>query len=404
MDPGTPPNRPPAATRWRVVGATIAVGVVAMIQTGKTAPALPLIGRELDIGMVTAGWIASMVSLAGALLGFAAGVFVDRIGCRRALLLGAACLLVGSAAGALAAAAPVLLAARFVEGVGWIAIMVAATPMIAFATASRDRGLALGLWSAYYPTGMIVVLLAASGLVDALGWRALWLLGAALSAAVMAAFALATAGEAPAAGPVRFAFADIGHALSRAPVWLLALVFLIQTQASFSLMTWLPTLLIDQLGRSVATAAILTAGFVALFVPANILGGWLVRHDGRRAWLAFLIGGAGIGLMPGLMFADLPEWQRFAGAALFPLTTGLVAGAVYAAIPVFAPSPRQIGAAGGVVLQGATLGALAGPPLLASVVVSFSWNAVDWLFAAQGAVVVGAALALRRLSRQQRLG
>jgi MFS family permease len=368
-----------------------------MIQTGKAAPALPLIGRELEVGMVTAGWIASVVSLAGTLFGFAAGVVADRIGCSRALLLGVACLLVGSAAGALATAAPLLLAARFVEGVGWIAVMVAATPMIAFATAPTDRGLALGLWSAYYPVGMIVVLLAASGIVEALGWRALWLLGAALSAAMLAVFALATTGAAaPAAGPARVAFADLGQALGRGRVWLLAVVFLIQTQASFSLMTWLPTLLIDQLGRSVATAAVLTAGFVALFVPANILGGWLVRHDGGHAWLAFLIGGVGTGLLPSLMFADLPEWQRFTGATLYPLATGLVAGAVYAAIPVFAPSPRQIGAVGGIVLQGATVGALAGPPLLAAVVVSFGWSAAGWLFVAQGAILVGAALALRR--------
>src|SRR5690606_20243364 len=64
---------------------------------------------------------------------------------------------------------------RFLEGVGFILFAVSAPSLMSAAAANaRDRAKALGLWSAYMPTGGTIALIAAPWLIGAFDWRALW--------------------------------------------------------------------------------------------------------------------------------------------------------------------------------------------------------------------------------------
>ena len=68
------------------------------------------------------------------------------------------------AGGLLGAAAPgyaLLLASRFLEGVGFILFVVAAAPLLAAATQPADRATAFSIWSSYMPTGGTLALLLA---------------------------------------------------------------------------------------------------------------------------------------------------------------------------------------------------------------------------------------------------
>ena len=64
-------------TRWGIVLLVVAGGVLATMQIGKAPPALLLIRDDFGVGMVTAGWVASIVTLTGALIGFATGIVCD---------------------------------------------------------------------------------------------------------------------------------------------------------------------------------------------------------------------------------------------------------------------------------------------------------------------------------------
>ncbi|HKW52479.1 MAG TPA: hypothetical protein VJO12_02225, partial [Stellaceae bacterium] len=90
-------------TRWLVVWALIAAGVVAAFQIGKAPVALPVLRAELGLGLVGAGWVVSMFNVLGALAGALVGAAGDQIGHRRAVLAG---LVLSGAASALGAAAP----------------------------------------------------------------------------------------------------------------------------------------------------------------------------------------------------------------------------------------------------------------------------------------------------------
>lgn len=43
-------------------------------------------------------------------------------------------------------------------------------------------------------------------------------------------------------------------------------------------MTWLPTFVVGERGASQTTASLLTAAFVAVNIPGNLFGGWMLKR------------------------------------------------------------------------------------------------------------------------------
>src|SRR5512134_1780263 len=156
----------------------------------KVSPALPGLRAELGLTLVESGFIATTFNVMGMLVGMLAGVLCDRFGHKRLALAGLGVLFVGGIAGAGARGFASLLFGRFVEGVGFILFTVSAVALMnASAATPRERAKALGLWSAYMPTGGAIALFAAPWLIATWGWRGLWLVFSLF--AVICALALA---------------------------------------------------------------------------------------------------------------------------------------------------------------------------------------------------------------------
>ena len=386
-------------TRWVVVLLVVAGGVLATMQIGKAPPALLLIRDEFGVGMVTAGWVASIVTLTGAIIGFATGIVSDTVGPRRIVLFGLACLIVGSIGGGFAGSATALLVMRFLEGVGYIAVVVAGTPLIVSACAPRDMDLAMGLWSAYFPVGIGIMIALSPVFLESYGWRNMWYANALLVGAFVLIFAAMTrsAGATATAMEERQSLRDVGLTLSRPGPWLLSLCFMALSVGSFSLMTWLPTFLVESLGRSPTTAALYTAIFAILYIPPNVASGWVLKWRPMKRWYLLAIGALGLGLLPmGIMGEGLSETVRIICAIAFVQLTGLIPGAVFAGVPAHAPTRKQIGAVTGVLLQGNSIGVMVGPPLIAVLVVSMGgWAQASWVMLIIGAIAMGAALGIK---------
>ena len=94
-----------------------------------------------------------------------------------------------SLAGGLAGSGTLLLATRIAEGFGFATLTVAAPKLIAAATRTEVRRLALGAWGTYMPVGMALSLVIATAVLDAIGWRGLWFLNAGLILLYALAFA-----------------------------------------------------------------------------------------------------------------------------------------------------------------------------------------------------------------------
>src|SRR6476646_120657 len=141
----------------------------------KVPPALPQMRTALDLSLVEATFIVTTFNVLGMLVGIFAGMLGDRYGRKRFALAGLGLMALGGVLGAAVDAFVPLLVSRFIEGVGFILFAVPAPALMSAMSAdARSRAKALGLWSAYMPTGGTLALLAAPLLISLSSWRLLW--------------------------------------------------------------------------------------------------------------------------------------------------------------------------------------------------------------------------------------
>src|SRR5262245_32866282 len=208
----------------------------------------------------------------------------DRIGAYRFALLGLALLVAGGLAGAATPSGAWLIVSRVIEGAGVLAVTVSGTALIFAATAPADRKLTLGIWSTYFPFGMAVAMVAAPFVIDTVGWRGLWL--AVVAATIAAAGALAgqrrNYPSAPRSGRT---FGAILAAFRQPGPWWNSLVMTFYTAQWSGVMVWLPTFLVQTRGASLPAASLLAAIVVAINVPGNLTGAWLMQRKTPRGAL-----------------------------------------------------------------------------------------------------------------------
>ncbi len=394
---------PAPATRWLPIWLAVIAGVVSALHVGKLPPALPAIRAELELGMVAGGWVFSIFSLTGMAFGIFAGSVTDRFGHRRTLLAGLVIAMLGSALGSVATDTVILLLSRFLEGVGYIVVAVSAPSYILEFVHGRDRRLALSLWGAYMPAGTAVTMALAPLALETAGWRPLWQILAGVTLVWIIVLVVATRPESrhPDNAPGSAALGrNIRATVARPEPWLLASPFALYTFQFVILLVWLPTFLIEERGVATGTAALLTALFVAVNVPGNLLGGWLL-HRGAGYWAVIL--GAGV-LMAisaaGILAPDLPDAARFLSCLSLSFFGGMLPATALAGVPRFAPSAAQTGTTNGLVVQGANTGLVIGPPVAGALVAATGgWQVLLWPMVAAASGIVILALVLRHFEK-----
>ena len=386
-------------TSWPAVWVIFAGGLAAGAYMTKVPPALPALRADLGLTLIESGWVQTMLYTIGAAGGVFFGAVADRFGPKRIALGG---LLLMTASGLLGAAATgyaTLLGARFLEGVGFMLFVVAAAPLIAAATQPADRATAFSIWSSYMPTGGTLALLVAPVALASFGWRSLWIALAAYTA--LCAFLLAQ--RVPPAqfgggiGSVRL----LAESLVRPGSLALCLGFICYVGQWNSLMTWLPTYVVDERGASQATAALLTAAYVAINIFGNQLGGVLLRAGVPR-WAVMAGGAAAMGVTgAGLLWTAAPDAARLACALAFSVLGGVIPAAVFSGTPVHAKSAQHIGTTNGMVTQSSHLAQLVVPILIAWVASrAGAWEASLQLMLGLAVTGVVAALAVGYFERR----
>ena len=354
----------------------------------KVAPALPLQRAELGLTLVESGFIATAFNVMGGLAGILAGTMCDRYGYRRLGLTGLAILAFAGALGAMARDFPVLIATRFLEGIGFILFTVSGSALIASAAEGpRDRARALGLWAAYMPAGGGLALLVAPPVIAAWGWRGLWMV---LALAAAASFALA-ARYAP--SPKHGGIASLrllAESIARPGNIALAVLFAFYVSQWVSVMTWLPTFLVDERGATPAAAAFLTAIMVLVNAPGNVAGGWLLSRGVRRGPMVIAASAIMALCSAGMLGPWLPDTARYLLCLVFSACAGVIPGAIFSGLPVHAKTPQHISTANGMALQTSQAGQFIGPIALAWLASRYGgWGATLWAmlaFAAGGAL------------------
>jgi MFS family permease len=396
-------------TPWGQVLLFVGAGVVVSFQVGKAPPVLPAIRAELGMSLFLAGWILSTFNVIGLALGAFSGAIADAFGHRRLLICGLVFQAAGSLMGSFAPGAALLFATRILEGLGFIVIAAAGPALIARVTHPMDLRLALAVWSCWMPTGAALMMLLTPVVTSLWGWRGLWQVNAGL----LALYALCMGRTTSDPGPAETAqgkpnltrvWGDMRETLSSAGPLLLAFIFATYTLQWLAVMGFLPTMLIEDYGLASGSASLLTALMVAVNIPGNLAGGWLLQRGAKR-WKLMALGSLVMGVSSlGIYSSAIPFALRFGACLVFSCIGGILPASALSSAPLHAPAPHMVGTTNGLIMQGSQLGQTVGPPALALIVSGpIGWQAAPRLLVLTAVAGIGLSLALAVLEKRKGL-
>lgn len=371
----------------RVPSAALAVvgaGVAAALHLGKLPPAVPALQASLGIGLVEAGFLLSLVQVAGMTLGLLVGLGADTVGLRRSMLAGLIVVTLASVLGGLvgalidtgAQAVPLLLVLRALEGVGFLLVVMPGPGLIrAMSTPGTER-MALGLWGAYMPLGVALALLTGPALIAWLGWPGWWWALALVSAAAGVWVALAVPDDrlrrrvaATASQPW---YVRLRDTLGASGPWTVALAFAVYSSQWMAVIGFLPSIYAAA-GVPGGWSAVLTALAAAMNIVGNVAGGRLLQR-GVPPGLLLRCGFGAMALGSVAAFAQigppgavvgLPPALRYLAVCMFSLGGGLVPATLFFLAVRLAPGPATVSTTVGLMQQASSLGQFIAPPVVA---------------------------------------
>lgn len=365
----------------------VLAGICAALHIGKLPPALPLLRDALGITLVQAGFLLSLVQLAGMTLGLVAGLAADAMGLKRTMVAGLLLLSAASACGAWVHDTPGLLALRAIEGVGFLFAVMPAPGLIRQLVSGARVNAMLGLWGAYMPLGTAVALLLGPFGMALLGWKAWWCVLAAVSALAACGVAVALPGPAPHEARVRQPGSSgrLARTLSARGPWLVALTFAMYSGQWLAVVGFLPSIY-AQVGWASAWASAATALAALVNIGGNIASGRLLQRGVAPQRLLYL-GFAVMGLAATLAFAN--PWSsspggaapliRYGAVLLFSLIGGVIPGTLFSLAVRLAPGEDAVSTTVGWMQQWSSLGQFLGPPLVAWIASAVGGWQMTWL-------------------------
>ena len=372
---------------WAVLVAVFVASIAVAANRFKVPPVLPVLMEELQVDMVTGGWLMSVSSVAGIILSIPAAISLARMGLRLTGLVAMGCAMAGAGIGALATGATALLLGRIIEGVSVSLIAVLAPTAISLWFPPRVRGLPMGIWAAWVPVGNVIMFNVAHPLMNAFGWRAVWTFGAffAFVGFILVGLVVTSPAESESNGSSASASpGSFGRMLLNPSNWLLALSFGAFAFCLLGYNTWLPKFLTDTMHIGPAAANAYASFMFVAAIPANVIAGWTInRLKDRYSMLpvAFLITTilffwsfrlGSVSMVVPYMIA-LGFASNFIPTATFTLSPETMPRIEYASLAL------------AIVMVGSNIGSVIGPPALGAVLSTRIWSAGSiWLVLVMG--------------------
>lgn len=369
---------------WGLVFILFGAGILSACQVGKVPPVLSDIRSDLSVSLFHAGWILSIFNVTGLLLGTCTGIIADTIGHRRLMLTGFVFQISGCILGSYAHSYYGLLGARFIEGAGFLSVVISIPTLIFQLVRSKDMKIALSLWSCYLPAGVALMMVFVPMTLTLSNWRGLWQ----LNAFILTVYALIllkttqsikfTNNPSSKIEPIKMLQDIFRTTISLGP-FLLASIFIVYSLQWLAVMGFLPIVMIEKFGFSKSLASMLTALMVVVNIFGNLVGGRLLNRGIRRwkliAFASFMMGSCAI-----FIYSNTPSFAiNYTGCIAFSIFGGLIPASILGGVPLYAPSKRLIGTTNGLVIQGGQSGQVLGPPILSFLVSQTgSWSCGAW--------------------------
>ena len=270
---------------WRSPAVWVVVaGISVAMHIGKLPPAVPALREELQVSLVQAGFLLSMIQFAGMFLGLMVGLFADVMGLKRCMLTGLMLLSLASALGATSQTPATLLLTRFFEGLGVLLSIMPAPSLLKQLLRGERLAKMLGWWAAYMPIGAASALLAGPWVIDALGWADWWLM---LSCITLMAFYMLylkvpSGITSQAEGHISLRWGErLKMTLSSKGPWLIAFCFCLYSAQWISVIGFLPTITAE-MGISATSSGMITALVAAANILGNVGSGFFLARSAKK--------------------------------------------------------------------------------------------------------------------------
>jgi EmrB/QacA subfamily drug resistance transporter len=312
----------PATRRIRLLTlvATALGSALAFLDTTVVVVALPQMDADLDLGLAGQQWVYLAYALSLSAFYLVSGAVGDRVGLRRAFIVGVALFAAASAVCALAPTGNALIAGRALQGVGGAALTTTSLALLRVTWAGQ-AGRAIGLWTSLTSLATVGGPPLGGLIVDTVSWRWVFILNLPL-AAVAVGLALASAGAGD-RRPERAPLDLVGSGL--AAIGLAGVTFAVVEAREQGVEIVLPAFAIGL--AALAAFVVWTLRARSPLVPLSLL-----RRPGlaRANVVTFALYGA---LGTQLLF--LPVYVQFVGAS--PTVAGLVFVPPSVALVLLAP-------------------------------------------------------------------
>ena len=365
--------------------AVLVAGIAAAMHIWKLPAALAGIQADLGASLVQAGLLLGIIQLASVVGGLATAVGGEMAGLRRLLVSGLVLLSAASAVGAAAPSTEWLMAARTLEGVGFLLAVVVAPALIRKIAPPQRLNVALASWATFQGTATLIGLSAGALFLQAAGWREWWLVMSFLTLLpVPLLLRRVPKDAAPTDAGLRPALLRVGRTIATRRPWIIGVVFACYTAQWMAVLGFLPSIY-RSAGLDGPWPGILSALVGGVNAIGALSAGPLIQRGFSERkiilWTFLSMSAASVAT-----FAI--DWAGFGNGlivqvvliALFSAVGGLIPAAVTSYSVRIAPADGSVTAVLGLTQQIFNVGNFLGPTMFALLATTTGgWSTTWWL-------------------------
>ncbi|MBN2059589.1 MAG: MFS transporter [Deltaproteobacteria bacterium] len=351
-------------------------GVTAALHIGKVPPALPALESSLGVTLIQAGFLLSLVQMAGMSFGLLIGSSAESLGLRRSMVTGLIILCITSVLSSLAKTPSPLLWLRGFEGIGFLLVAMPAPALIRRLVNTSLLHRRLGLWGCYMGMGTGLALFFGPWIISATSWQGWWLGLAAITSVVCICVTVTVPADEtshlscdqnPSPGQEKLDWITrLKLTLSTPGPWLIAAIFAAYSSQWIAVIGFLPSTYIEA-GLEGSLVGALTAAVAFINILGNFSAGQLL-HRGFRAQNLLYTGFIVMSLGTYLTFSTVVnDWflVRYLAVLSFSAVGGMIPAALFSLSVHLAPNEQTISTTVGWMQQWSSLGQFFGAPIVA---------------------------------------
>jgi len=368
--------------RWWIVALLFLAAVLNYVDKNSLALLAPTIQQDLGLSDQDYANIQNAFQIAYTAALLASGVIVDKLGARISLALFVGWWSVANVLTAFARSASSLGAFRLLLGLGEAGNWTASPKTVAAWFPARERGLAIGIYSAGTPLGMTLAPIFVISLQQAFGWQSAFVVTGILGLAWLVPWLLLSRREPTDSPPVAEAAAAPSwtwlQSFARWEVWCLLFGRMLSDPVWFFYQNWYPKYLVSARGLTQAQVKLTWVMFLAGGL-GSLIGGWfagrLIRggFGVERARLITMLGC--VLVMPlSLLVARVPTMEGSLAVASLIMFAHLAWLVNISALVVDVVPGASLGKVFGLVAAGSSAGAVVMNGLVASLLKQGSYS------------------------------